>query len=69
MDDTIDFDKTLLANFAKAFELWEAGYRAEPENFLTADELKEMQVSEIAAASAEQFLELLKTVEKQNGTI
>jgi hypothetical protein len=49
-----------LMNLAKAFEAWENGFRANPEEYFTAEEVAAMGVSELSASRAVYFNELLK---------
>lgn len=53
---------TDIQKFAKAFELWENGYRAEPWKFLTEAETAEMNVSTVSIERAEYFNQLLKEI-------
>lgn len=46
---------------AKAFEAWENGFRADPGNFLSADECAALGVSEISANRASYFAQLLSS--------
>lgn len=48
-----------LARFARAFEAWENGFRANPTKFLTAEECAAAEVSELSASRAAYFSELL----------
>jgi hypothetical protein len=51
-----------LEKLAKAFELWENSYRANPNKYLTAEVCARLKVSEISADRAEYFQELLDMV-------
>jgi hypothetical protein len=53
--------KVNIEQMAKAFEAWENGYRAEPQNFMTADEMAAAEVSQLSADRATYFHELLTT--------
>lgn len=48
-----------LEQMAQAFEAWENGYRADPTNFLTAEECAASNVSTLSADRAAYFRELL----------
>lgn len=48
--------------FARAFEAWENGYRAEPSKFMTAEECASAGVSDLSAQRAAYFSELLASV-------
>jgi hypothetical protein len=50
-----------IEQMAKAFEAWENGYRAEPQKFMTADEMASAEVSQLSADRAAYFHELLTT--------
>ena len=47
---------------AKAFELWETRFRAEPQNFLTADEVARLEIADASTSRAIYFLALLREV-------
>lgn len=51
-----------IQKFAKAFELWENGYRADPSKFLTEAETATMEVSTVSIERAEYFNQLLKEI-------
>ena len=51
-----------LARFARVFEAWENGYRADPSTFLTAEECAAQNVSVLSADRAAYFCELLGRV-------
>lgn len=53
---------TEVEKFAKAFQLWEDGFRAEPSSFMTAEQSAEMEVSQLSTERAEYFYQLLKEV-------
>ncbi len=48
-----------LEQMAQAFEAWENGFRAEPSNYLTAEECAAANVSALSADRAAYFRELL----------
>lgn len=48
-----------MEKMAKAFEAWENGYRADPQKFMTADEVATAEVSQLSADRAAYFHELL----------
>lgn len=48
-----------LERFAKAFQKWEEGFRAEPDKFLTPEESLALEVSELSADRAAYFIKLL----------
>lgn len=50
-----------IEQMAKAFEAWENGYRADPQKFMTADEVAAAEVSQLSADRAAYFRELLTT--------
>lgn len=50
-----------IEQMAKAFQAWENGYRAEPQKFMTADEMAGAEVSQLSADRAAYFHELLST--------
>jgi hypothetical protein len=50
-----------IEQMAKAFEAWENGYRADPQKFMTADEVAAGEVSQLSADRAAYFHELLTT--------
>ena len=51
-------------DFAKAFQKWEEGYRVEPTQFLTHMECQALGVSELSAARAATFIEILQQVKE-----
>lgn len=55
--------KNMLELMAKAFELWENGFRADPSKFLTPEETAAAEVSQLSADRAAYFSELLSQVE------
>lgn len=55
-------NNTILGKFAKAFELWEQGFRTDPTKFLTYEEAAKMGVSELSAERAAYFYQLLEEV-------
>jgi len=48
-----------LEHLAKAFEAWENDFRINPSNYLTEEQCALAQVSEVSAARAAYFQELL----------
>lgn len=52
-----------IEQLAKAFELWENGYRAEPQTFRSPEECAALGVSQLSAERATYFAELLKQVQ------
>lgn len=50
-----------IEQMAKAFEAWENGYRAEPQKFMSAEEVAAAEVSQLSADRAAYFHELLTT--------
>lgn len=50
-----------IEQMAKAFEAWENGYRADPQKFMTAEEVAAAEVSQLSADRAAYFHELLTT--------
>lgn len=52
-----------IEQLAKAFELWENGFRADPSKFLTPEETAAAEVSKLSADRAAYFNELLAQVE------
>lgn len=53
-----------LVQMAKAFEAWENDYRADPQSFMTDEEVAAAEVSQLSARRASYFHELLNTVAK-----
>jgi len=53
-----------LQHLAKAFQLWEEGFRAQPEQFLTYEECATGNIDELSAGRAEYFLELLTQIKE-----
>lgn len=53
-----------LTRFAKAFQLWEEGYRADPEKFMTPEETASAEVSQLSADRAADFAAFLAQVDK-----
>ena len=49
-----------LQELVVAFEKWEKDYRTSPEEFLTYEEVADMEVSEVSVDRGEYFLQLLK---------
>ena len=54
-----------LGQIAQAFESWEDGLRAMPENFLTHEQCALASVSELSANRAEHFYSLLTQVHRK----
>ena len=54
-----------LGQMAQAFEAWEDGFRAMPENFLTHEQCALVGVSELSANRAEHFYSLLTQVRRK----
>lgn len=52
-----------LEQMAQAFEAWEKGFRAEPSNYMTAEECAAANVSALSANRAAYFYELLAASE------
>lgn len=55
--------ETSLHSLAQAFEAWENNYRANPEHFLTAEEIAAEGVSELSASRAAYMYALLMEIE------
>jgi hypothetical protein len=55
--------ETSLQALAQAFEAWENNYRANPEQFLTAEEIAAEGVSELSASRAAYMYALLMEIE------
>ncbi len=53
-----------LTLYAKAFELWENDYRANPTKYMTEDEVAASGVSELSVSRAEHFAALIETILK-----
>lgn len=51
-----------IEQLAKAFELWENGFRADPSKFLTPEETAAAEVSQLSADRAAYLSELLSQV-------
>lgn len=49
-----------LASATQAFKAWEEAYRAEPAQFLTADEVAQLEVADVCTARAIYFMALLR---------
>lgn len=56
---------TALVQFAKAFQLWEEDFRANPTKYMTEEEVSNSEVSEVSISRAEYFNELLNVVNQQ----
>ena len=54
----------LSAEITAAFEAWEAGYRGDPETFMTAEEAAAFSVAEISEQRSIYFVALLRTIQK-----
>lgn len=61
MSNTTQTISVSIEQMAKAFEAWENGYRADPQKFMTADEVAAAEVSQLSADRAAYFNELLTT--------
>lgn len=61
MSDTTQTITTTIEQTAKAFEAWENGFRADPQKFMTADEVATAEVSQLSADRAAYLHELLIT--------
>ena len=53
------------AEITAAFEAWEAGYRGDPETFMTAEEAAaEITAAEVSEQRSIYFVALLRTIQK-----
>jgi hypothetical protein len=55
--------KHTIEQFAKAFAAWENGYRSNPTEYLTPEEVSEIDVSQLSADRATYFHQLLQELE------
>lgn len=51
--------------FVEAFKRWEEGYRANPEKYLTEEEMRNMDVNDISTDRAIYFTALIREIEQE----
>ena len=52
--------KNIIEYYAKAFEVWENDCRANPQQYLTAEEASELGVSQLSADRASYFYQIMR---------
>ena len=57
--------KVNLESLTQAFEDWETEYRANPENFLTQEEVAQLETADVSKARAIHLLALLRQRQTQ----